>query len=328
MFTFQWPWVAVLFPLPFLIWRFWPAAPPITVPQMPHLRLPTVAQVGQAFGQADLAQTTDTNWQRWRWFLLGLCWIGLVSALMYPQWLNKHIAVSQTGYDLMLAVDLSGSMETPDFFTPQGNSIQRLTAVKQVLGPFIKNRAGDRIGLILFADHAYLQTPLTLDNAAVQVLLNKAVIGMVGENTAIGDAIGLAVKKLRARPTDSRVLILLTDGENNTGVLAPMKAAQLAKQYQIRIYTIGVGSKGMLLRQSLNEEALKEIAHLTDGAYFPATDLNALAHVYDHIDKTLRKTEAESRIYLQRTPLYQWPLAIALGALLILHILQIKYEFN
>ncbi|MBE9562710.1 MAG: VWA domain-containing protein [Proteobacteria bacterium] len=316
MFTFQWPWLAVLLPLPLLVWRFWPRYQ-LQSDNLPQLRLPTIKYVQQAFSKLD----SPTLNQHWRWIFLTLCWLGLVIALMYPQWLDKHIEISQTGYDLMLAVDLSGSMETADFFTPNRQQIQRIDAVKLVLEPFIDNRFGDRIGLILFADQAYLQAPLTLDNMAVNSLLQKAIIGMAGRDTAIGDAIGLAVKKLRERPEGSRILILLTDGDSNAGTLNPLKAAQLAKQYDIRIYTIGVGSKRGRFRQ--NEKPLKQIAKMTGGSYFPATNLSALANVYGHIDQTLAKTEAESRTYIQRTPLYQWPLGIAMLALLILQIFRI-----
>jgi Ca-activated chloride channel homolog len=320
MFTFQWPWLALLLPLPLLVWRFW-STESHRAELLPQLRLPSIGRIEQAFAQLDFSKTRRRL--QWRGFLLSLSWIGLVIALMYPQWLDKHIEVTQTGYDLMLAVDLSGSMETPDFWNQRRQQITRLDAVKLVLGPFIERRIGDRIGLILFADQAYLQAPLTLDNLAVQSLLEKAVIGMAGRETAIGDAIGLAVKKLRERPEGSRVLILLTDGDSNAGNLDPLRAAQLAKQYDIRIYSIGVGGQGNMFRRGLNEKPLKQMAQLTQGAYFPASNLNALANVYKHIDTRLQKTEAESRVYVQRTPLYQWPLGIAMLALLVLQLLQI-----
>jgi len=312
---FQWPWLASLLPLPLLIWYIWPTSHRLQVQEnLPQLRLPTVLQVQQSF--ATLTVSDSSPKRRWRWGWLWLTWIGLVFALMYPQWLDKQVQVKQTGYDLMLAVDLSGSMETPDFSTPQGETINRLAAVKQVLGPFIQHRIGDRVGLILFANQAFLQSPLTLDTEAVQTLLQKALLGMAGRDTAIGDAIGLAVKKLRERPEASRILILLTDGDNNAGSLSPVQAAQLAKQYQIRIYTIGVGSTDLMARGGINEALLKQVADLTGGQYYLASDLTALTQVYAHIDKTLQKTEAESRVYLQRTPLYHWPLVVAMLALL------------
>jgi Ca-activated chloride channel family protein len=319
MFTFQWPWLITLLPLPLLVWRFWSIKQHSTN-KFPQLRLPTTVRVQQAFTQLDLSP--NPRHRRWRWFFLAICWMGLVGALMYPQWLDKHIEVSQTGYDLMLAVDLSGSMKTADFVYRR-QRITRLDAVKLVLGPFIERRVGDRIGLILFADHAHLQAPLTLDNLAVQSLLQKAVIGMAGRDTAIGDAIGLGVKKLRERPEGSRVLILLTDGENTAGSLKPVQAAEIAKQYDILIYTIGVGGQGGMLSRGVNEKELKKIAKLTEGVYFSAANLKALNNVYEHIDKTLKRTEADTRVYIQRTPLYQWPLGIAMVALFALQLFRI-----
>ncbi len=317
MFTFQWPWLILLLPLPLLVWHFLPKRQSIQT-NIPKLRFPALAQIEQAFSGITTPTTlTPKYWLKWG--LLAVCWLGLVFSLMYPQLLDKHVEVSETGYDLMLAVDLSGSMEVEDFFTPQRQRLTRIAAVKTVLQPFIEKRAGDRLGLILFADHAYLQAPLTLDNIAVQQLLQKAIIGMAGRETAIGDAIGLAVKKLKDRPEGSRVLVLLTDGDNNAGSLKPLQAAKLAKQYDIRIYTIGVGSQR--LRRRFNEKPLQEIAKLTGGEYFPATDLGALANVYTHIDQTLTKTEAESRVYLQRTSLYHYPLAMAMIALLMLQLM-------
>ncbi len=321
MFSFQWPWLISLLLLPLIAYRFWPAqAEPKT--QQPELRFPNTKHLTAAFKQHK-AKPLTTPPPKYKWLLLSVAWLGLTLAVMYPQWLDKHTDVKQTGYDLMLAVDLSGSMRGRDFVAPNGARINRLEATKIVLAPFIKRREGDRIGLILFADHAYLQAPLTLDTEAVGTLLEKAALGMAGRETAIGDAIGLAVKKLRERPSDSRALILLTDGNNTAGVIAPQQAAELAKQYGIRIYTIGVGSVSFG-QQSLNEAPLREISELTGGTYFPATDLQALANVYQHIGDNLLKTEVESRIYLQRTPLYPIPLTIALLALLGLAVKQVR----
>jgi len=315
MFSFQFPWLILLLPLPLLIWLLppKPAAKTVTLPQ---LRFVALARLQQAF--APLAEQQKLPTSLWQWLLLSLCWLGLVFAIMYPQWLDKHIEVTQSGYDLMLAVDISGSMDNPDFLTPNRQRLARLEAVNRVLPPFIANREGDRVGLIFFAVQAYLQAPLTLDIQAIGQLFSRTAEGMLGqrsplrERTAIGDAIGLAVKTLRERPSESRVLILLTDGDNNSGTLNPEQAAQLAAEYEIQIYTIGVGSS----QRGLDEALLQRIANMTDGQYFNATHLNALAEVYQRINNTLQKTEVETRVYLQRTPLYHVPLGVAMLALL------------
>ncbi|ALG66986.1 vWA domain-containing protein [Beggiatoa leptomitoformis] len=323
MFVFQWVWFIVLLPLPLLLQRFWRYSPENTT-QYPYIKLITLKRAQQAFNQSNKL-STSTN-QRLRMRLLWLCWLGLVLALMQPQLIEKHVTIQQTGYDLLLAVDLSGSMDNADFFLPTGERINRLQAVKTVLKPFIEKRTGDRIGLILFANQAYLQAPLTLDNLAVADMLARAEIGMAGRDTAIGDAIGLAVKKLRERPAESRVLILLTDGDNNAGILEPQQAATLAKQYDIRVYTVGVGSQENATNSGFNAKSLQEIASSTQGKYYPASDLQALSKVYTDIDTTLHKTTAESRLYLQRTLLYQYPLGLAMLALFGLQGLRLRTE--
>lgn len=321
MFTFQWPWLILLLPLPLLL-LLWPYRQPSLEKTVPQLRFFALRPLNKAL--QSVQSRPHPHKTIGQSILLWLAWFGLVASLMYPQWLDKHVEITQEGYDLMLAVDLSGSMETLDFHTQQGQRINRFEAVKYVLSPFIAKRLGDRIGLILFADQAFLQSPLTLDTQAVQALLQRAVLGMAGKGTAIGDAIGLAVKKLRQRPAGSRILILLTDGENNTGQLAPRRAAKLAKQYDIRVFTIGVGRPtSPLARSLLDEKLLKEIAKLTGGSYFSANGLQALDQVYEIINETLEKTEAESRIYLQLTPLYHFPLSFALIALLGWQLLRI-----
>ena len=180
-------------------------------------------------------------------FLAATAWCLLVLASCRPQWLGDPVEQAVSGRDLMLAVDLSGSMEEQDFIV-NGKPVDRLTATKQVAGEFIKRRTGDRIGLILFGTRAYLQTPLTFDRQTVLTLLYESALGLAGENTAIGDAIGLAVKRLRKQSTESRVLILLTDGANTAGEVSPLKAADLAADENLKIYTIGIGADEMIVR--------------------------------------------------------------------------------
>jgi Ca-activated chloride channel family protein len=247
--------------------------------------------------------------------------------MMRPQWLHEHTEIKSHGYDLMLAVDLSRSMLALDF-TVDGQRVNRLQVVKGVLGRFIERRKGDRIGLILFGDSAYMQAPLTLDGNAVQKMLYDAVPRIAGDATAIGDAIGLAVKKLRDRPLESRILILLTDGENTAGSLPPDQAVLLAKQYQVRIYAIGVGTMGevpfpdetghiTMEEMKIDEDLLRRMTALTGGTYFRATDAQALENIYTQID-TLEKTEAETRTVIIPESLHHFPLGVALLILFLL----------
>jgi Ca-activated chloride channel family protein len=164
--------------------------------------------------------------------------------------MGEPIEQAISGRDLMLAIDLSGSMEEQDFMIEQ-QRVDRLTATKYVAEQFISRRVGDRLGLILFGTNAYLQTPLTFDRQTITILLNEAVLGLAGDNTAIGDAIGLAVKRLKKQTTDSRVMVLLTDGANTAGEVTPIKAAEIAAENHLKIYTIGIGADEMVVRSFL-----------------------------------------------------------------------------
>jgi Ca-activated chloride channel family protein len=325
VFSFQWPWLALLLPLPWIARYLWPIsmAPGSAEGEQSVLLHPGLARIEHAYGAAAPATIPYGIFQQ---VLLAILWAALVLTMMRPQWLQAHTEISTEGYDLMLAVDVSRSMGALDFQI-DGNKVNRLAVVKGVLGRFIEQRAGDRIGMIVFGDEAYMQAPLTQDGTAVRTLLDNIVPRMAGDATAIGDAIGLAVKKLRERPAESRVLILLTDGENTAGSLPPIEAARLAAQENIRIYTIGVGSKGLvpfmedgrmtMTRMEIDEDLLRKVSAITGGAYFRATDTQALEEIYRQID-ALEKTKAEMRSVSVPEPLYRWPLAIALLCLLML----------
>jgi Ca-activated chloride channel family protein len=238
-----------------------------------------------------------------------------------------------TGRDLMLAVDLSGSMEEQDFFIQQ-KPVDRLTATQSVASQFIQRRAGDRIGLILFGSQAYLQTPLTFDRHTVMTLLNEAAIGLAGESTAIGDAIGLAVKRLRSQPSNSRVLILMTDGANTAGVISPLKAADLAADNQLKLYTIGIGADEMIVHslfgnrrvnpsRDLDEKTLTAIADKTGGQYFRARNSDEFNTIYALLDE-LEPIEKDKQFFRPKTELYAWPLGLSLFLMLLIVILKIK----
>jgi Ca-activated chloride channel family protein len=265
---------------------------------------------------------------RW-WLLLAalLVWLLLVVAAARPQWLGEARALPVSGRDLLLAVDVSGSMRLRDFRV-NNRIVTRLDATKYVAGEFIKERKGDRVGLILFGRQAYLQTPLTFDRRTVSILLGEAFIGIAGNETAIGDAIGLAIKRLRDKPAQSRVLILLTDGANTAGAIDPLRAAALASREGVKVYTIGIGADRDAGRSlfnlgrrsassSLDEESLRKIAEQTGGRYFRARDTRELNEIYRTLDK-LEPADVDTEGFRPVRSLFHWPLglALALSALL------------
>lgn len=306
MIHLAWPWMALLLPLPWLLYRLRPPAEPggatLFVPMAAELAPRRVATRGSQLGR----------------YLFALVWVLLVLAAMRPQWLGPPVPLPTTGRRMMLAVDVSGSMATEDM----ANGESRLQVVQQVAGNFIDGRKGDRVGLILFGTRPYLQAPLSPDLATVHRFLDEAVVGVAGTQTAIGDAIGLAIKRLRAEDdvTDAAhrtLLVLLTDGQNDAGVMPPLEAARIAAQQGLRIYTIGVGSAGGGLfglggNSDLDEDALRAIAQATGGKYFRATDAAALQGVYDEIDR-LEPTAGEQQWLRTTDEWFVWPLALALA---------------
>jgi Ca-activated chloride channel family protein len=306
---FAWPWVFAALPLPWLTARLLPRAPQAAGRA---LRMPFYGQIALA------AEQVDSGSGRWRLLLAVLAWVLLVLAASRPQYLGEPIPIPLEGRELMLAVDISGSMEAEDMIL--GNRVtDRLTAVKAVAGDFVERRVGDRLGLILFARNAYVQTPLTHDRTTVKTLLYEAAIGLAGKETAIGDAIGLAIKRLREQQAGNRVLIVLTDGANTTGAVAPLKAAALAAKEGVRIYTIGIGADpargvfGSRMRGSeLDESTLKAIARETGGRYFRARDIRDLRRVYSLLDE-LEPVQGDAEYFRPVDELYAWPLATALG---------------
>lgn len=322
MFEFAWPWMGLLLFVPFFV-RYL-LRPSSRQEDNIILRFPHLEIIRESFGGSRVQETMPSLWFL---LMLSLLWLCMVLALMRPQNIDKMQEIQNEGYDIMLAVDLSGSMRALDF-TRNFRQVSRLEVAKEVVGSFVKERKYDRIGLILFGDFAYQYAPLTLDRDSVVAMLNDTVTSMAGEGTAIGDAIGLAVKALRKRPEKSRILILLTDGEDTASSIPPLEAAKLAKKYGIKIYTIGIGSDGLvpfpdqygrvsMARMRLDEDLLRKIAQTTGGSFYQATDMNALIKVYDKIN-AMEKTKAETMQYIVRTPLFRYPLGAALFLLLLI----------
>jgi Ca-activated chloride channel family protein len=313
MFELAFPWALLALPVPLLLWLILPRA----VIQFPaSLKIPffndMVSMIEhQAPHVAEQAQ----------YLLFYLIWTLIVVALAGPRWIGEPQPVSREGYNIMLALDVSGSMELGDMMA-HGRPVTRLAVVKHAAEQFVNDRVGDKIGLILFGSQAYLLTPLTYDRQSVLMRLDDATVGLAGKTTAIGDAIGLAVKRFQQVPPTGRVIILLTDGVNNSGVLAPLKAAELARADGIKIYTIGLGVDlssqsigglfyNMNAAAELDEDTLKEVAKMTGGRYFRATDLQSLQSIYKSIDRMEKLSQDEETIRPQNE-YYPWPLAIAL----------------
>jgi Ca-activated chloride channel family protein len=299
-------WALAALPLPLLLRYLLPRARPL---QTGALRVPF-------FGALLSAERRSAGARRGSALLAVLVWLLLVVAAARPQWLGEPIGLPLEGRDLMLAVDISGSMTEEDMVLG-GRVVDRLTAVKAVAGDFIERREGDRIGLILFGQQAYVQTPLTFDRQTARTLLFESAVGLAGRETAIGDAIGLAVKRLRDSPADERVLVLLTDGANTAGNIAPLKAAELAAESGVRIHTIGVGGDprtafGLTLgRNPLDERTLQAIATSTGGRYFRARDVGELQAIYGLLDE-LEPVQSDQQLFRPADELYAWPLAAAL----------------
>ena len=272
--------------------------------------------------QTDL-QSRKKNKSLFRWLLILLAfvaWFLLVIAAARPQFVGDTIRQTISGRSMMVAVDISGSMQINDMFV-SGRTVTRLTAVKAVARDFVQKREGDRIGLILFGTQAYLQAPLTFDRKTVNILLGEVELGLAGRETAMGDAIGLAVKRLRKEPEKNRVLILLTDGANTAGNVGPLKAADLAAQEKVKIYTIGVGADERIVQtpfgarkvrgNDLDEPTLKAIAAKTNGRYFRARDVEGLLKIYAVLDE-IEPVSKDEMSYRPISELYYYPLAIAL----------------
>jgi Ca-activated chloride channel family protein len=312
MISWQWPELFYLLPLPIVLRFLLPAVNRAAG----AIRVPFYQQLNQL----DQSGGTRLAMSWFRAMLIWLAWSALIAAAARPSWVGEPVNMPQERRDLMLAVDISPSMEEKDMLV-NNRYVDRITAVKAVVGEFVEMRAGDRLGLILFGQQGYLQTPLTFDSKTVNQQLQEAQLGFAGNKTAIGDAIGLAIKRLRGRPADSRVLILLTDGANTAGT-EPLAAAAIADQAKIRIHTVGIGadikySKDFFGRtrttnpsSDLDEKTLKNIAMRTGGQYFRARDPKELENIYVEIDRL--EPIPDEQMFRPTRSLAYWPMLFAM----------------
>jgi len=311
MLEWAWPWLLLALPLPWLAARMLRPA---------RTRTGAALRVPYALDGLDVAAGANPV-PRWRRLFALMAWCALVFAAARPQWIGEPVALSRTGRDLLLAVDASGSMSIQDM-SIGGHAVSRYAAIKAIAGDFIRRRAGDRVGLIVFGSQAYLLTPLTFDRDTVFKQLDESAIGLPGKETAIGDAVGLAVKRLRERPEDRRVLVLLTDGVNDAGELDPRKAIDLAVAEKVKIYTIGIGADSMRVdgffgsqmvnpSADLDEKMLTRMADKTGGRFFRARNTSELAQIYADIDKLEPSDDAKQQ-FRPVDEMFYWPLSLSI----------------
>lgn len=305
MLELSWPWFLLLLPVPFIMY-FLPKAKP----------------KGDGIWWGNTEQLIDHQDGKaipkrpsMGYFCLLMSWIMLIFAISQPVWLGEPTKVTPSGRDLLIALDLSGSMQVSDMEL-NGQPANRLEAAKSVLADFIQERRGDRIGIIVFGSKAYLQAPLSFDTKTINQLVQETQIGFAGEQTAIGDAIGLGIKRLEDKPSDKKVLILMTDGANTAGRVQPQQAAAFAASQKVKIHTIGIGADSMVVQSffgpktinpssDLDETLLKNIAAQTGGEYFRAKSTEDLQSIYQTLD-ALEPTPAEDVWQRPLTSLFHW----------------------
>ena len=317
MLEFEWPWALLLLPLPWLARRLLPPG------ERPGLAIPVPLLDREGLDASELRRTAS----RLAGICLWLFWFALILAAGRPVWVGDPLSRTVSGRDLMLAVDVSGSMSENDM-SIDSSAATRLDVLKAVVGRFIERRRGDRLGLILFGTRAYNYVPLTFDVDTLEQLLQDVSTGLAGRHTAIGDAIGMAIKAMRESRARNKVLVLVTDGSNTAGFKDPVLAAAAAGQQGMTIHTIGVGSDIEALSRIygqqnipagvvLNEAVLRRIAEVTGGRYFRATDSEALERIYRELDR-LEPIEYQYRSHRPREERFAWPLLAALLLLVLL----------
>ena len=314
MWQLDYPWVLLLLPLPWLAWRYLPAYRE----SRSALRVPFFAAMSRAAGE-DASRGGGAG-GRWQLPLNLLVWGLLLIACARPVLVEKPIERVQPIRDLMLAIDISQSMETNDYRDANGQRVDRLSIVKDVVREFIGERKDDRIGLIVFGTAAFAQAPPTLDHASLLLLLDEVGIGMAGPNTALGDAIGLTLKLLKDAPEQEKLLILLTDGNDTSSAITPQHAAAMAAARGVVIHTIGIGDPSAEGEAKVDLSALEQIARTTGGRYFRAEDRSALDQVYATLDR-LTPHQVQTLRHQPKRDLFHWPLGAALGLLVLYHLL-------
>jgi Ca-activated chloride channel family protein len=306
MFEFEWPWAFALLPLPLLVWWLMP----VYQRQQTSVHVPFFDRLADATGQTPQPGAVVLRRRAIQMIPAALVWVLMVAALARPERVGDAVTHEVSARDLILAVDISGSMEQSDFRTQDGKTLKRLDGVKLVLGDFIARRKGDRVALILFGSKAYVQVPFTQDLQTARMLLDQSEVGMAGQQTVIGDTIGLAIKTFETSTATQKLVILLTDGNDTASKVPPEHAADIARQKGVVVYTIGFGDPNVTGENRVDLSTLREVASMTGGHFFRAEDGTQLAEIYADIDR-LAPVKLETISWRPKLPLFQWPLGAA-----------------
>src|SRR5215469_3332185 len=315
MFELAWPWLLLMLPLPILAWWLLPPYPA----RQASVQVPFFDRLAAATGQTPQQGAVVRRRRAAQMIVAILVWILIIVALAWPQWVGDPLTREVSARDLILAVDISGSMDQRDFRTADGQMLTRLDGVKRVIKDFIARRQGDRIALILFGTEAYVQVPFTQDLQTAEQLLEQTEVGMAGQQTAIGDTIGLAIKSFENSTAKQRLLVLLTDGNDTASRVPPEHAADIAHQNNVVIYTIGVGDPAASGENRVDLGVLKAVASTTGGQFFRAEDGAQLQAIYADIDR-LAPAKLQTLSWRPKLPLFQWPLGAAVIVSLLLWI--------
>ena len=311
MIDFALPWVGLLFPLPLLVWFLVPPARE----SLAAVRVPFFWALAEATGTTPKTGSVVLRRRALQLIPAFIVWSLLLLALAQPRWVGPPIEETDAARDVMLAIDVSGSMDERDFPSESDDMIQRLEAVKGVLRRFVRERPDDRVGLIVFGSQSFVQAPFTRDLDTLEALIESVDVGMAGPHTVIGDAIGLAIQTFEASELPQRFLILLTDGADTNSRMTPINAAAIAARNEIEIYTIGVGDPEARRSEQVDFVTLQRVAEKTGGRFFEAKDEVGLASVYERIDQLVPR-ETQVRSYRPRRSLVHWP-AGALSLLIV-----------
>lgn len=320
MYQLEYPWLLLLLPLPALVWLL---APPYRE-ESSSVRLSFFGEIASASGLAPRAGAVVMR-RRWlQWIVAPLAWALLVLAAARPQFVEPPIEKVLPARDLLLALDLSQSMDTRDFRSPEGRLVTRAAAVRQVVGDFIARRGGDRIGLIVFGDAPYPLAPFTMDHALVQRMVDDVLPGMAGPRTALGDAIGLAIKMFDASHAQQKVLVLLTDGNDTASRMPPERAAEIAHDRGVIVHTVGIGDAAAHGEDKLDLDTLRSVAAVTGGRFFFGADQRQLQDIYATLDRITPQNQ-KTLSWRPRRELYMWPLGAALLIVLGYQLLMAAY---